>query len=283
MRHTELIASNVEWRVACFVAGALLVALLCWGLRRLRGTTLVGPCWWAIAASTGLTILAERHFAGGGLTSPAVRFAVAAATFCPLMAVLGAKRPQHRGWQWVVASLWLVLVWPAGQAILSRSELSLFVAWKIFLVGLVLVGIANYVNTRNWAASLLVAAGQLALFAEFIWPESTFDNGQTLAVTIVCFFVASVVVAVRTKAANHGDELPASLAGRTAKWQAFRDSYGSLWGLRIQGRVNETAELRGWPFRLDWKGFECLDRADPTDMQLAELDDSWATLMRRFW
>lgn len=272
-------------RAVCLVAGAtLVVVLLGTVLRRLRGTTLAAPCWWAIAVCGSLAIVAEWHFASGGAISATLRFAVAAGTFCPVMAVLGAKRPQHRGWQWVVASLWLVLVWPAGQAWLSRSELSLFVAWKLFLVGLVVVGLLNYLSTRNWFAALLVAGGQLALLTEFLWPESGFDLGEMMALAIVAFFIASLVVTIGSPPPRSwGGASEPSLAEYTQHWQTFRDSFGSLWGLRIQGRVNETAALRGWPFRLEWTGFQPTDAAAPTDEQLQELNEAWATLMRRFW
>ena len=155
-------------RESALVLGALLGVILVQAARRTWQTTLAGPCLWAISVTVFLTVLVDHQFDADSHGSALVRFALAAATFCPLMAVLGAKRPQHRGWQWVVASLWLVLVWPAGQAALAGVGLELFIAWKLFLLGLIALGVVNYLPTRHWLAALLVAAGQLALLWEFL-------------------------------------------------------------------------------------------------------------------
>ncbi len=73
-----------------------------------------------------------------------------------------------------------------------------------------------------------------------------------------------------------------SLAAHTHQWQKFRDAYGAFWALRILGRANQTAELRDWPIRLTWTGFYFLGEMEPTAEQLAELDQTMATLLRRF-
>ena len=46
--------------------------------------------------------------------------------------------------------------------------------------------------------------------------------------------------------------------------------------------VNQTAELRDWPLRLHWSGFETLEDRQPTEEQLAELEQTMSTLLRRF-
>jgi hypothetical protein len=55
--------------------------------------------------------------------------------------------------------------------------------------------------------------------------------------------------------------------------------------LRILQRINETAELSGWPVRLSWRGFARIDgdaAADvdpPTTLHIQQTMDS---LLRRF-
>ena len=271
--------ADLAARWISLAVGLLLLILLGMAYRRVKATTLAAPVIWAMAACASLIWLAERHFANGDLSSSLLRFCVASATFCPLMTVLGAKRPQHRGWQWVVASLWLVLVWPAGQAALSNNGLHLFVAWKLFLLGLVAFGLVNYLPTRHWPAALLVAGGQLALLAEFLWPGDFIDPGMMMLAALTCFLAAGGL-ACRTRSTF---EAPFPLfADITEKWRRFRDAYGLLWGLRILGRLNETAALKDWPLRLEWRGLVCQGEKQPSTVQLEELNTAFATLLRRF-
>jgi len=268
-------ASTSEWIA---VGLALLLAALCLrGFFRLRGTTLTAPCLWAALAATSFTFgtLIETRLSGIGLS--AFRFALAATTFCPLMAVLGAKRPQDRGWQWVVVTLWIVLVWPAAQAALLPAgiRVELFIAWKIFLWGLIGLGLLNYLPTRHWLAALLVAAGQIVLLQEYLGLASELHVANGTLVGLICFTLAALLVRRRKK------EIPNSLLDYENQWRSFRDRYGAFWALRILARVNHAAELRAWPLRLDWDGFQ-LENEQPNDEQLAELQQTWEGLLRRF-
>lgn len=115
----------------------LLQLIALYGAKKVLGTTLMVPCLWVATAASCLLLLAfaEIQFADG-IALSAMHFAVAASTLCPTIAVLGAKRPQDRGWQWVVASLWLVVVWPAAQALANPAgpNFEIFAPWKIFIV-----------------------------------------------------------------------------------------------------------------------------------------------------
>jgi len=272
-----------------FTIGALLVLLwlLFRGLVRLSGTTLTAACLWALISTLSLAMVAFRaNFPGTMLeVGPSLlRFAAVATTLCPLMAVLGAKRPQDKGWQWVVVTLWMVLVWPAGQAVLLRSgNLELFIAWKLFLAGLVALGLLNYLPTRFWLASLLVALGQIVLLSEYLWSIPMDLARWSLPIGVGCFLSAAGMVTWQCRSvAPPADGDSRSLAASTRQWKKFRDAYGTFWALRILGRANQTAELRGWPMRLTWTGFNLLGEMEPTAEQLAELDQTMSTLWRRF-
>ncbi len=58
----------------------------------------------------------------GGKPDPSwaapARYIAAMSTFSPIMALLGAKRPQDRGWQFIVATLWAILSLPACEWLL---------------------------------------------------------------------------------------------------------------------------------------------------------------------
>lgn len=286
---TVVVTSNITSWAAC--AGAVCLAIMLFRLlSKVRGTTLVAPCLWAILSVVSLALFsAISATSHPTLGLDALRFAAAVTTFCPIMAVLGAKRPQDRGWQWLVFSLWVVVVWPAAQASLlpTGTQIELFIVWKLFLVGLISLGLLNYLPTRFWLPALLVALGQFILFDSYLWRWQFLPSNLTLPLAVACFLAAKIV-AKSTIAITTKREAPMNLPGLDEyqqKWLIFRDAYGAFWALRILARVNETAELREWPFRLTWEGFAppSPDSTDqPTTNQLAELAQIMSTLLRRF-
>ncbi len=283
---------GTPYGIACGEA-ALLALFLIYLLRQSLGTTLFAPCVWALVSTASLALDAIVESLPGnsehaiGLST--LRFAAAASSLCPLMAVLGAKRPQHRGWQWVVLTLWLVVVWPAAQAVLIPTgfRLDLFVVWKLFLVGLVGVGLLNYLPTRNWPSACFVTAGQIVLLDNFLWSWNLVNPQWVIAVGLSCFLAAAILVWARKpkKQPQDGSESPLSLTEFNQRWLNFRDTFGALWALRILARLNQTAKVFHWPMRLDWSGFvlsEVSKDKEPTAAQLSELEQALSTLLRRF-
>src|SRR5947207_15646173 len=128
-------------------AALMLVA----SLRSLQGTTLMAAVVWAIFA---LAALAGAELVGW--LSPSadwlshLRFLAAGATFCPLMALLGAKRPQDRGWQFVVLSLWGLVAFYGLTELAYRPhrppELHGVVRW-LLVAPLVTMGLVNHLPT----------------------------------------------------------------------------------------------------------------------------------------
>jgi len=280
-------AIGTPYGVACGMA-ALLALFLIHLFRQSRGTTLRAPCLWALASTASLVLnavvesLQENSEQGIGLS--ALRFAAAASTFCPLMAVLGAKRPQNRGWQWVVLTLWIVVVWPAAQAVLLPTglHLELSAVWKLFLLGLVAIGLLNYLPTRNWLAACIFAAGQTVLLNDFLWRWNLLAPQWTVAVGLGGFLTAASLVGIRNhkKQKKVRRESEPDLAELDRRWLDFRDAFGALWALRILARINQTAEVSQWSIRLSWSGFEA--SREPTAKQLGELEQVMSTLLRRF-
>ena len=66
------------------------------------------------------------------------------------MAILGAKRPQNIGWQFIVGSLWIVLILPAADNVLlwRGGQLNIGAVREWFLTVLLFVGLSNYLLTR---------------------------------------------------------------------------------------------------------------------------------------
>ncbi len=266
------------------LATALLGVLIA-GCFFVKGTTLTAPLNWAMLSA--VLMLLASWFAGesslveNSLRRSAIWYAVGCSTFCPLMAVLGAKRPQNRGWQWVVITLWLILIWPALQALALPvgPRLELFAAWKLFLFALVGLGLLNYLPTRHGLSAMLAATGQWYLLSDYLGLESS--TPWRLSIAVGCFLVAALLVLLRPSRPANDQGLDAL----TERWLRFRNAFGAFWGLRIQQRVNETAKLRNWPVHLTWVGFETIaDRTSrqPTESEFAEIKQSLDTLLRRF-
>jgi len=294
----EIIAVVVRMEswFAC-VAASISALLLASSLPRVRGTTLLAPLLWAIVAGIGLAAIEAFFNTSGADISPLsvsmLRYATAIGTLCPLMAVLGAKRPQNRGWQWIVLSLWVILMLPAAQAMLISPgrQLNLFVAWRLFLGAMIGLGLLNYLPTRFWLAALLVACGQVLLLDSFLWKEPFVSLEWGRAVGVACFLAATVTVcmqlALKTSVSPGvaTPELWGELDHYNQQWLRFRNAFGAFWALRILQRINQTAEVCDWPVRLAWTGFLPTDDA-PADAlhpdHLAEIDQTLQTLLRRF-
>lgn len=256
--------------------------------RRLRGTTLAAPAVWAVTSAVVLALvdasLAWRN--GRSLTVSLCLYAAAVGTFCPLMAVLGAKRPQDHGWQWVVASLWLVLLVPAGQSLIASTgqRLELFAVWKILLVALIALGLLNYLPTRFAAAATLFAMGQTLLLGPFLWHGGHAATWRLMALAIF-LGSAGVICALSLRGCSEaglGNDASPALPRLNQRWRMFRDGWGAFWGLRIMQRVNQTAELSQWPVRLHWwTGFEPAE-IEFDEQCLTHIEQTLDSLLWRF-
>jgi hypothetical protein len=75
-------------------------------------------------------------------------------------------------------------------------------------------------------------------------------------------------------------------------WRDFRDWYGTVWGVRVMERINNSAAMNQWPIRLGWDGFSSGDStgnhegeplaAQIAPQQQAAIEQSLRNLLRRF-
>lgn len=253
--------------------------------RQLRGTTLLAPCGWTLAA---LAMLVLSQLIAAGQVAEAnwvqhVRYLAGCATFCPLMAVLGAKRPQDRAWQFVVLSLYIVLALPALQQWLARpfANFELHSAWQWFVCILIAVGLFNSLPTRYWPSALLAAAGQGSL----LWPwlplqdfRSQLTEPAELASLGAMFWCLSVALWAWDLPRRRSTPSPADRV-----WLDFRDLLGAMWSLRVMERINAAGTQLNWPLRLRWGGWTGKPHAaDETIEMPPAMLRSWRMLLRRF-
>lgn len=249
-----------------------------WRFRRIAETTLVAPAIWAVI-SFGSLVAVEIAIALAAEPlpswAPAMRYAAAMSTFGPIVALLGAKRPQDRGWQWIVTSLWVILCQPAGEWLLFGGVAEIHPARFWFLVILMMVGATNGLGTRHWASSLLYGSGQLAL----LLPYFSADAPLTGSHAALCGLGGILLSWVLMSAKNLPDRQPRMPLDRA--WLDFRDAFGVVWALRILERMNASAKMYDWPITMTWQGF-CPRESITHDEVPSLVEESFRTLLRRF-
>jgi hypothetical protein len=267
--------------LALLAGGAGLSALVV-GRRNFAQTTLIPAWWWTVTALVGWT--GVELFAGLWQSSPEwlapLRLSAVALSFCPILAVLGAKRPQHAAWSFVVASFWGIVALPAAETFfLQRGQrLEIGDARSWFLWVLIAAGLINNVPTKRWLASILLAAGQVLALSEYlpVVSRTLFAHQHLVGLWLAS---AAIVVVRLTRTGPAGQSYD-------RLWLDFRDMFGMLWALRLQERVNAVAESHKWPVWLAWSGLRDKETGNPMGALDPTIERTLRTtlrgLLRRF-
>jgi hypothetical protein len=265
--------------LAACVAALVVAVAAGWGGVLARGTTAVPAAVWAVVAAVAFAAEAGGR-AAGWFHDPAViagvRLAVVSLSLCPTMALLGAKRPQHGVWQFIVASMACVLALPSASAALARpgSLPDVHPLQRWFMPLLVLVGWMNFAATRHGWAALLVASGQMLLLAEFLpWQDLDVAGADAIDAAAAVAVAAGASLAAlqstlwpaggRGWRRSHAAVTPLVADEISAPFLALRETLGAAWTLRIAERFNAVATARGWPCRLSFTGLDAA--GDPRD------------------
>lgn len=200
---------------------------------------------------------------------------------CPVISVLGSKRPQHRAWNFVVGSLWGIVSLPALEALLLQpgQRLVLGDARGLFLALLVVLTAVNYLPTRLGPAAVLLAVGQTMALAPY-WPWCMVE--WEIPGSVGGLGVAAVALSMAWGLARRRRHV--ALWDRL--WLDFRDTFGLFWGLRVMERLNATSDQLGWEIALAWSGFRHRRSGEPLTGLSAEqaqaLRQALGGLLRRF-
>lgn len=269
-------------------AGTLAAALVALGAgalvrrrKRLAGTTLAAVWVWSLVSLAAIGG-AELLFSLAGNGEPAtpwthaLRFTAAVSSICPVMALLGAKRPQDRGWQFIVLSLWVILSLPAAHWLLFGGMREIHPAQVGLLAILIGAGAINALATRHWLAGLLYALGQVALLGPYFSSLSPWLAGQRGPLIGLALVVASSLLLALSRERSNAP------SGLDRVWLDFRNAFGAVWGLRVMERMNVSSAMYGWPVTLTWQGFIPREDAQSAAEPAAIVEDSLRTLLRRF-
>ena len=277
----------MQWAAVILELFGLLALLVLW--QQVRRTTLAAPWCWALASGFVALLVAWQ-----GADNALLNYSAAITTLLPAAAIYGAKRPQDRGWQWIVAALLLMLLWPAGESyFLERSfDLSAQPLRAWFLVLLLAVQGGNWLITSNAGPVLLLTGAQLImLWPQLPWGTGTVNSSNWLIgaslLAVVPWWLVLNLRRVKPEAVVSSDaSFPAP--SDLAEWKNFRAAYGVVWALRVTERINEVAKLRGWPWHWSWSGPNP-NNAVPTSSvsqndvaELAAWRQLWQNIFRRF-
>ena len=272
-------------------AAGLSILPVLWQLKNtLRATSLTTAWWWAAAAWSAWSAAWTADRFGTWASRGAVDqlwYAASISLLAPLIAVLGAKRPNSRVWGWfVLLPLVLVLGWPAAAAWGGRFphagwslEEPVFVGFALVL----LMGLGNYVGTRCTIPVLLWGVG-LVLVVAPLWPPAlgllpeagACRAGGTL-VLVAAIWLAFGLMHVQ----------PPPRRSLELVWRDFQNLFGIVWARRIQERFNATAVESHWPARLGPNGLIGLDGGLQDAAALPagtreEMEHALRWLLRRF-
>jgi hypothetical protein len=260
----------------------------------LRGTTIRVASFWALAGVIiWLVVTVASMFAikGAGWVDTA-HYVVAVVLLCPLIAVLGARRPSANVWNaFVLVPLILVLMWPAVASadVLKGRPLELE-SPTILAFGLVLVmGAGNYFGTLCGFPALVFACCEVCLVLPLWGHVPDFFPDKDVARSVAAFAMAWAIWLVKQRRiASRSWEGPAM----TKLWLDFIDTYGMVWGKRVMDRINEAAAHEKWDCRLELHGFiststdkddDQVERAaTPDDATLKQAEPMIRWLMKRF-
>lgn len=271
-------------QIITFVATLATAVMVVRARHAVRHTTLTTTWVWAlIAAASWCVAAAASLFLAPAASAVGQLWCVAAVmTLCPWIAVLGARRPTIRVWNWfVVVPLVAVLLWPVALCWMPRGPDRLILETPHLVgFGLVLVmGTGNYLGTRlTWPAIMTVLA-EIILIASLDTSQVARGTAARFAAVAACLLFTATFSAIRMRR-EHDDKSSAW----DILWRDFRDSYGIVWANRIAERVNDEAGKGNWIVRLQPQGFVSTSLRQTADVSsdAAQIDHTLRWLLRRF-
>lgn len=268
---------NPVMRVLAVAATFAAAVILTRTYRTVASSTLFLPWIWALltfaciaAANLYATFLLPDRIDNPWGSFSSLHFLAACGTLCPFVALVGAKRPQHLAWNFVVVALWCILALPAAEVVFlqpgQKLEINSFRSW--FLLVLIAAELCNFIATRYaLSCGLLVLAQAIWLGPWLPWElwfaAGRFDWELTGLLCAAAGIITAWTVSWRsTQSHNQYDRL----------WFDFRDSFGLFWSLKVIERVNDAAQQAGWDFDLGWSGFRTKSEFKPLNKLPPQLE-----------
>jgi hypothetical protein len=243
-------------------------------LRRVcHGTSLWSASYWTVVAWAAWGLLFCMPGRASEETLEHTGYLALCLTGCAVVAVLGSRRPHVGAWNFVVLGLLGVLLMPLALFGLVGGPV-LHGASGLFLLGILAVGVLNYLPTRLCRAALFVGLGCVGVFLQLMFPNSVYSW-----LAVLSWYLAALAPWVAFFSWKRRDTSSAF----DTLWLDFRDRYGLFWGQRVREQFNASVTHSGLPVRLGWQGLCPLPGADaPDEGQTRAAAETLRALLKRF-
>jgi hypothetical protein len=233
---------------ACFLVWLTAAVPLWRAWQANQHTSLLQAVHWAILswASWGVAVASVALWPA--FVAQASGYVALSLTGCAAVAVLGARRPGVRAWNFVVVALLAVDLLPLAESMLTGS-LPLNGLRLTCLAGTLAVGVCNYLPTRFAPAALALLLGcALELAALLTATPMGHEPGRMIEEAALALAVTPWIAYACRRRGNP------SVAEFDRLWLDFRDRYGFVWSQRVREQFNRSAANAGWPVVLRWQG-----------------------------
>jgi hypothetical protein len=236
-----------EGMIGLAILWSLITFVRVWFL--IRHTTLVSPWAWSLVAMLAIGGDALAASLVDFQTDwPIIHYLVRILTLCPVISLLGVKRPQDGPWNFVVFALWATLAIPAAVNYVQRGGgFEVQLAWSLMSLVLVLLTFVNLLPIQPPFACA-VCLGQAMLWHEYWLPKAWQHQTGMAHFGSLFLLLLSAYAPVLLKPATEQLVLD-------RLWLDFRNAFGSFWALRVQERMNDAAKRHDWPVELAWSGW----------------------------
>lgn len=245
-------------------------------------TTLTAAWWWlgvSLAAVIGVQLAVWDDLA---IVRGTWRYIAATSLICPFMAVLGAKRPQHNAWQFVVGTLWFVMSLPGWEAWAYGATEVRPDALRSAVLGLLLaLTWINWLGTRFWFAVSCAVAGQVLLLAPFLpGLRNTLFAEIPLEYGVGILLIGALVADYQVQHL-HWPALD-TLDDYSQLWRNWRDLFGTIWSFRVLERMQAATAGSECAIDLTWSGFMPTVAGAQTRILCPAVRTALRGLLRRF-
>jgi hypothetical protein len=240
-------------------------------------TTLLHALFWALAAWFTWTAVAMLEGVPKADSRPA-RYLALAMNGCASIAILGARRPGVRAWNFVVFGLLVVMAFLWLESRLAPDDVILHRVRTILMASAIGIGALNYLPTRLAPAALMLALGAGLEIVSLTGSEPLvmrLEPARPVGLLTLALvpWVSFAQIRQRSKVRSEFDQT----------WLDFRDRFGFIWAQRLREQFNNSAAHADWPVLLRWQGL-CLipgkPKPDLTDQQA--MLEALLALLKRF-